>query len=383
MRQFELREAKQQSQDLNRAGEFINALLHRKPGEDLPKPPADIFPQPQMVNGVSPHRTDHILSFSQPPAPPPQLPLPEKPDAARHADSNLPNGIKENSPTKLSPTKGESSSSQMLSLIEALTSAKREIDSQGSRMRQLEEQLKQERRARENAEERARHLLDRSKPMPGVEQSNGYESDRDSDTASDITTIQDTPDSEFDHLTASQINGTESLKEPTNIGVSPSKLQERLDHMVHEMEEMKAQLDFHKHRAEAAEEERTGLAEMVERIRAGEPKNKAHEASLRKKRSSEMATQTDAGPLANGSATKKREGDGDGHHAEVGTIESSGAMQKSKEQARQLQNAISTALSMHHDDRLLQSAPYASILGVVLIGVGIMTYLNGWQKIER
>jgi hypothetical protein len=32
---------------------------------------------------------------------------------------------------------------------------------------------------------------------------------------------------------------------------------------------------------------------------------------------------------------------------------------------------------------LLQSAPYASILGVVLIGVGLMTYLNSWQKLEK
>ena len=31
----------------------------------------------------------------------------------------------------------------------------------------------------------------------------------------------------------------------------------------------------------------------------------------------------------------------------------------------------------------MQSAPYASMVGVVLIGVGLMTWLNGWQRGDR
>ena len=34
-------------------------------------------------------------------------------------------------------------------------------------------------------------------------------------------------------------------------------------------------------------------------------------------------------------------------------------------------------------DQLVQSAPYASILGVVILGMGMMAYLNGWQKIAE
>jgi hypothetical protein len=55
-------------------------------------------------------------------------------------------------------------------------------------------------------------------------------------------------------------------------------------------------------------------------------------------------------------------------------------------QFNDLERAVATALASKSYDRnemLLQSAPYASILGVVLIGVGLMTYLNSWQKLEK
>ena len=29
------------------------------------------------------------------------------------------------------------------------------------------------------------------------------------------------------------------------------------------------------------------------------------------------------------------------------------------------------------------AAPFASMLGVVIVGVGIMAWLNGWQRVER
>ena len=49
-------------------------------------------------------------------------------------------------------------SSQILSLAEALSAARKDLESQGARVRELEDLLRQERTARENAEERARKL---------------------------------------------------------------------------------------------------------------------------------------------------------------------------------------------------------------------------------
>ena len=280
-----------------------------------------------------------------------------------------------------SPNKLESPSSQISSLLNALTTARMEADSQSNRVKQLEEQLKQERRARESAEERARHLLDRSKIMFGAGVSNGDDAVSINSDSSQITTIECPEDSDGEYPNTASSNIAEMQKDTVKIDTSTSRLQDRLDLVLREMEELKAQMEFHKHRADAAEEERTGLADMVERIRNGEMKGKGREGSLRKRRSSEPATQTEPAPTANGSA---HPGDRSRLKDQTGNIDgANGVVDRSKVQTRQLQDAIATALTLSKDDRLIQSAPYASILGVVLIGVGIMTYLNGWQKIDR
>jgi len=82
--------------------------------------------------------------FLEPPAPPPQQPLPEKPDAPsfKRADTEKPKNI--GSPVR--------SDAQMSTLTDALSSAKKEIESQGIRLRDLETLLNEERRAREDAE---------------------------------------------------------------------------------------------------------------------------------------------------------------------------------------------------------------------------------------
>ena len=165
MPQSELKQAKQQSQDLHRTSEFFGALLTLQPGEKAPKPTSDrLVEEPQTNGHPLPPKIDPMSPFSQPPAPPPQQPLPEKPDAARanNHDSFTQPSLKRSTTEKptlgmSSPTKNESSS-QILSLVEALTSAKKEIDSQGDRVKQLEDLLRQERKARESAEERARRL---------------------------------------------------------------------------------------------------------------------------------------------------------------------------------------------------------------------------------
>jgi hypothetical protein len=96
-------------------------------------------------------RTDPKPRFSDPPQPPPQQPLPEKPDVARGnyfssssplltgTNAEPPQSIPDASPVRQEPT------SQILTLVEALASAKRENDTQRARMEELEEMLKTER----------------------------------------------------------------------------------------------------------------------------------------------------------------------------------------------------------------------------------------------
>ena len=345
--------------------------------------PPDILPPAPIVNGTSPQKGGHVSPFSQPPAPPPQLPLPEKPDSARAMphDHDLAQLLKTDKTQMngLSPTKLESPSSQILSLTNALMNSRVETDSQRNRVKQLEEQLKQERRARESAEERARHLLDRSKIMHSPFSSVQDDTASISSDDTQITTIE-CPDDTDENTSDTITDITDVHRATGNVDSSMSKLQERLNSMSRNMEEMKNQLEHHKRRADTAEQERESLADMVERIRQGDAKAKPREASLRKKRSSEMATQTDSTSTANGSVEP---GDRSKHQDKNRVPEeANGTVDRPKAQAKQLQNAVA-ALALHRDDRLAHSAPYASILGVVLIGVGLMTYLNGWQKIER
>ena len=335
------------------------------------------------MNAPSPQKAEHISPLSQPPAPPPQLPLPEKPDAARSVPSEIDlSPLLKSDKSQVNgvlPNKLDSPSSQISSLTSALMNARMETDSQRNRVKQLEEQLKQERRARESAEERARHLVDRSKTMFHGQGPSQDDSASIASEDSQITTIECPTDPDDDATTRATSNPVE-VRDMEQIDSSTSKLQERLDAMLREMEDMKVQLEHHKRRADDAEEERESLADMVERIRQGDSKAKPREGSLRKKRSSEMATQTESAAVANGSANPlDRSKHSDAHGV---TNEANGIAEKSQAQLKQLQDALA-ALTLHRDDRLTQSAPYASILGVVLIGVGLMTYLNGWQKIER
>ena len=414
---MELKQAKQQSQDLHRTGDFFNTLLTQEPGEALPKPPMEGSPKEPQTNGILvSSKLDAMSPFSQPPAPPPQQPLPEKPDSIR---SNGPDSIlqplkrsetERHSPRSAatsSPIRPDPSSSQILSLVEALTSAKKEIDSQGDRVRHLEDLLKQERKARESAEERARRLLEaRSRGTNDEDdgniqeeafnipcdsgghveekQPNGYEADDERKRRGTRS-----PKSK---LFAINHNAEEMQHDTREVDASTSRLQERLDLMVREMDEMKIQMERYKRRAEGAEEERNGLVDMVDKIRRGEVDATALETDNGKRKSIGVSTQNESHvptfeengniflhSLSGGLSAERALT----HRTNGKPIDSSSL---SVHDIQNLHKAMSTALaqsSNYRNDRLAQSAPYASMLGVVLIGVGIMTYLNGWQKVDR
>ncbi|KAL9038433.1 MAG: hypothetical protein Q9214_005283 [Letrouitia sp. 1 TL-2023] len=415
--QTELKQAKQQSHDLHRTGDFFSTLLTLEPGEEMPKAPEQDQPIQPKVNGVSPivSSMEVVSPYSQPPAPPPQQPLPEKPDVARFIVPDLMSqpSLKRSETEKPKvgldmPTKPEAPSSQILSLVEALATARKEIDSQDDRVMQLEILLKRERKARESAEERTRRLL-AGESIESVEDTaangtNAVETSTADDAFHDLASdsSRDGNLGETDQLSMVSDNN-ENAQEPRVVAedfdIATAQLQEKYDAMVREMNEMKVLMENYRRRAEGAEEERRSLAEMVERIRAKES----------------------ISPIAssrNGENTEPREG------AEEATASSS-AIQKSIHQPSGLWNGTSISSSLQHrkapngsiatplerattsemqalertmstalqrdhkwgaqggGEVMVQSAPYVSIVGVVLIGVGLMTWLNGWQKIER
>ena len=413
--QSELKQAKNQSQDLHRTGDYFGVLFSQGSGQVPLKTSLKDSSQESQMNGIlHPVKLDSMSPFSQPPAPPPQQPLPEKPDTSRSVlpDHNGQYAFKRAEPERpgssgnFSPSKSEASSGQILSLVEALTSAKRQIDSQGDRVKQLEDLLRQERKARESAEERTRRLLETQPRASNEAEKSSVVEDRFNPHIEDRTmSSRGLSEDSFTHNTATSshesgevLNKVEPLQESSirsredekcdnpelDTSTSQIQIQQKLDNMKREMDELKLQMEKYRRRAEGAEDEKNSLAEIVKRIRNGEDKTIHTPESSPRRQSTEMATQTD------GCNDEKSRGDA------VSAADPSALTRFQPSQQnntatehlpniQDLQKAISSTLAYpdYQQGKLVQCAPYASMLGVVLIGVGIMTYLNSWQKVDR
>ncbi|KAJ5748843.1 uncharacterized protein N7511_010539 [Penicillium nucicola] len=375
----ELKSAKQQSIDLGQTDEFLTTIM--KPGysekDKMAKPsPLESSAHRQMNGRPKMPRVDSFSRFSDPPAPPPQQPLPEKPDAPPRSASESFSPLKRSDTEK--PKGGAGSpvsrdSSQILSLIEALSSAKREIDTQGTRVKELETLLLQEQAARKLAEERADQLEMRSTLVNGeAPVENGI-----------ILHSENTQEKHQDDSEETvQVNGihppetaTEDSEALASAEANASKLQSRLDTMMEEMEEMRKQVASFKERAEKAEDEstqsRTSLAEMVEALRQEREKASALAAASKPDTTHEPSKVPSGESSSSEDATQSKPKSPMQHVNSV--------IQQNKEL-----DSAATAFATHHRNNVLEEAsPYASIFGVVLLGVGLMAYLNGWQKMDK
>lgn len=380
-----MRTARLQTTDLTRTEQFFNTLLSKDEIKEAEKSNANEAPKQVQVNGGSmSFKLDGKPRFSDPPAPPPQQPLPEKPDVVRsHGfDSGTPSMKRSTTERPRSvpnvPHEKPESTSQIISLVEALAVAKKELDAQSARMKDLEDMLQKEREARETAEGLAKRLeLESSNakmngyPKGGMEGSvieEAFEPPSESpseELESSLSVIQEVP------ATAVAIEST-------------TKLQERLDLMMTEMREIKEHMESYRKRAETAEAERDAdrktLAEMVEKIRADEQARRS--SSTERGRSLSKASQN---------ATKQILTDSNEASPEAIPPFNKGDLQNDRVaddsiNADTLESHLAVALSRppgSHDHLLYNSTPYASMIGVVLLGMGIMAYMNGWQKVER
>jgi hypothetical protein len=375
--QTEMKQAKQQQQDLRQTDEFLTGLM--KPGvvekEKQKHSPGDSFSSRQMNGRPKMPRMDSFSRFSDPPAPPPQQPLPEKPDAVPRNGADAISPLKRTDTEKPKMSAGSSpvsrESSQILSLIEALSSAKRELDSQGARVKELENMLMQERHARESAEEKAKalELLSAQEPKDTLAPIADSQLDNSPEKAEEAT--PEKPDAET-------LEGpTESEPEQALADSQPGKLQRRLETLMGEMEEMRKQVSLFKDRAEKAENEtvetRKSLAEMIETLR--KERAEAHES----RSESVSGVQTTPG-------VERLSPQPDDESA-AGVDKSKAPLQHSvlspRDTGAESPAPGVTAQTHRRLDAIEQSSPYASMLGVVLLGVGLMAYLNGWQKMDK
>lgn len=346
--------AKQQSEDLARARQCLDALLHGKSFEKKTSPT-------KVKNDLKAHFTD-------PPAPPPQAPLPEKPDVAkaladpmiqpllRRTDTARP-GSTSNSPVRTDH------SGDILRLCEELKLAKGEISSQTEKMRNLESQLAQERTARESAEERASRL-ESSKKEGEAEKTEAPK-----------------PRSFFSSLSS----GTSDLT------AQIARLQSTVD-------EMKQQMEQYRRRAEIAETERDEarqtLAELVEAKRSA---NAEESGSRNASKSRKSKKNRDAGsPQAretNGHAISPSTPQPSSPTA-VTLLERAGLEEGqpiTPEQAKLLTQLLSQevlgASSLQQgggeSTLLYHGRPLSAAALVVIFGVALMGWMNSWPRVER
>jgi len=360
-----------------------------KPGyaekEKMAKPsPLESSAAHRQMNGrPKMPRVDSFSRFSDPPAPPPQQPLPEKPDALSRSTSDSFSSLKRSDTEK--PKGGTGSpvsrdSSQILSLIEALSSAKREIDTQGTRVKELENMLLQEQTARKLAEDRVNELETRPALVNKDPVENG--------TVPHLENAVDKKEQEETEATV-QANGIQPSEIPSPEDSQAdvpeedksSELQIRLEAMMEEMAEMRKQMESFKTRAEQAEDgttqARKSLAEMVETLH----RERAEKASATVSNSkSDVHDHGSTKALWGHLVTSENSVDSKTKTSSVQCLDSLNSHNKEIDAAAA---ATAFATQHHRHNYVEEASPYASIFGVVLLGVGLMAYLNGWQKMDK
>lgn len=466
----EMRNAKQQSNDLLRTQEFLKALLSKddirndgnakrdEAANANANTNASTNARPPMNGNSVAFRGDAKARFTDPPAPPPQQPLPEKPDVPslkRNAERPKSGSYNANS----SPSRPEIAAGQVNQLTDALKTAKIELDTQHSRLRELEDKLHQEQEARKSAEDTARRLEEAA----SVQHMNGSAStavtaleEAFEPPSSEPVESKAQPEGEAEVETEIEAEA-EADKADTVVVNEAAAFKARLDVLMLEMEGMRKQLEEYRRRAETAEAERDAdretLAQMVARIRERDEKEaKRAAAAAIAAAAAEAAEAAEAAALTAVGGTqvgqfaqalsrslsrgrKRTEMNGmngmngmsglkgmngmnginginmslDGEAAAAAAampMDKGGRGAESAEQTSRevdasaeeekptlsrmttITPATSSALAKTSRERVLvQSVPYASMVGVVLLGMGLMAYLNGWQaqtpRLER
>ncbi|KAJ8127190.1 hypothetical protein O1611_g6446 [Lasiodiplodia mahajangana] len=384
--QMEMRNARLQSQDLGRTDHFVHALISKEDIKDMERPDIPEPTKPVVNGGGLSFRSDNKTRFSDPPAPPPQQPLPEKPDIP-----SLKRGITERAkshPQNISPIRHEGNGSQILQLTEALNNAKKEIESQTSRVRDLEEMLHQERRAREMAEELSRRL----------------EKSLEEAASSVVVSSPKEPETEEASLDATfeppndETNATEPADTPMPdadkaapldakvIEASATQLHAQIESLVLEIKDLRQELDTFKQRAETAESERDSqrrtLAEMALQIRQdAEAKELARKETVHQTTEDEDGASKNEVLIGSEAASKLAPSSRQGRRVSSGSFD-----HPILSESATITPITAPPGALLPNQALANSIPYASMIGVVLIGMGLMAYINGWQpqpQLER
>lgn len=377
--QSELTQARLQAEDLQHTENYVKAVLR----DQKPLHP----PHPLLIDSTS-EADSKDRSLTELPAPPPQQPLPKKPDSASvhattPAQSMQPalrrmNTERPKDSDAILPIKTESNS-QILSLVDALSAAQKQISTQSARLKQMEEALSMEREARSHAEELVVKL----------------------ESSTRITSTQ--------NGAGKPIKPHDDVSTPSD----PQDWRDQYEQLKTEVTRMRTELQQHRQRAEAAEDDskrsRNTLFAMVENIRRRDAaiKQKGKNGRANGHAVKPQSVHPEVEPDPRNARTEFDNGDG-GPAVLQRQLSGTASDNQTRDEPAALVHSMSDAefeslsamltragviaspdghgtfvdrdRSVQHS-ALVQTAPFASILGVMLLGVGMMAYLNGWQKV--
>lgn len=375
----EMRNARLQTNELEKTHEFLGSLLDMNIIGQSDRPIVNEAIKPSaFLNNMT--RSEPTNCFSAPPAPPPQQPLPEKPDFARYNDyQSQASHIKQANIEPSTSVSGISQArtgtlGQVMSLMEALSVSKKEIESQNLKVRDLEELLIKEKKAREQAEEIAKQL-----ELESETRRNGLltVSLNQSEKENEFQPYTQFP-KQISHIKTEASSLSPSTKTEVHNSESSDSMDTCLETIFAEIGELNENFATCNVHTEAATVNRNvdqkTLAEMVEEIR--------HDHAKRNKLSLDELGFSDNCSGESILLNKNR--------TDI-NMNQQGLKQTFKAQSPSNNEVLSTTGNLvknnNYSEPLLThyTAPFASMLGIVLIGVGIMSYLNGWHviKVER
>jgi len=155
---------------------------------------------------------------------------------------------------------------------------------------------------------------------------------------------------------------------------SAAALQSRMEKILEELRSAKEDVEAYKHRVETAEQRADGAEQKADSDRKSlmdTIRTLRKEQDERNHRMKEVGSQTDGVGTCSTGVQVSVEGPTGNVAAGIIRTDSGGPpiTRLGKEQTMLL--------------RKENAAPYASVLGVVLLGVGIMAAINNWQRAER
>lgn len=304
--------------------------------------------------------------FSEPPAPPPRVPLPDAPPFSplNRSDTERPRSL---SKSFSSTTEAVANAAQFATLMEQLTKARQEVETERGRLRETEDLLVQERVKREDAEQRAKRL---------------------ESAVSETQLHQVTPSPEQSDGTHTPIEDDEQQDMP-----DPKKLQDRFDLLLAEFNEYKVLASVWQAEKEQAEKERDEerkerktLAEMIEQLRAEEAtrvekeaKRKARRRRSRSKSSGETIRPDGVEDSASDDEVEGVKSTSNGTHEQKKTLQNGHPVVNHKHPKGSSQS--DTALAQRGLP-ITDAAPYISMISIVMIGVAVMSLMNRMQRGE-